>query len=94
LKVWILIRILPSLSKNSKKNLYFYCSVTLYDFLSLKNDINVPSKSNKQKKLGQKYLLLVSWRTLMKRAGSGAGSVPKCHGSGTLLVDVHAKTAG
>jgi hypothetical protein len=25
--------------------------VTLFDFLSLKNDVNVPSKSNKQKKL-------------------------------------------
>jgi hypothetical protein len=24
---------------------------TLFDFLSLKNDVNVPSKSNKQKKL-------------------------------------------
>jgi hypothetical protein len=34
--------------KNSKKNLDF---VTLFDFLSLKNDVNVASKSNKQKKL-------------------------------------------
>jgi hypothetical protein len=30
------------------RTLYF---VTLFDFLSLKNDVNVPSKSNKQKKL-------------------------------------------
>jgi hypothetical protein len=28
-----------------------YYFVTLFDFLSLKNDVNVPSKSNKQKKL-------------------------------------------
>jgi hypothetical protein len=36
----------PSIIKqNSKKNLDFYCFVTL----SLKNDVNVPSKSNKQK---------------------------------------------
>jgi hypothetical protein len=25
--------------------------VTLFDFLSLKNDVNVPSKSNKEKKI-------------------------------------------
>jgi hypothetical protein len=37
--------------KNSKKNLDSYYFVTLFDFLSLKNDVNVPSKSNKQKKL-------------------------------------------
>ncbi len=37
--------------KNSKKNLDSFYFVTLFDFLSLKNDINVPSKSNKQKKL-------------------------------------------
>ncbi len=28
-----------------------YYFVTLFDFLSLKNNVNVPSKSNKQKKL-------------------------------------------
>jgi hypothetical protein len=28
-----------------------YYFVTLFDFLSLKNDVNVASKSNKQKKL-------------------------------------------
>ncbi len=37
--------------KNSKKNLDSYYFVTLLDFLSLKNDVNVPSKSNKQKKM-------------------------------------------
>jgi hypothetical protein len=37
--------------KNSKKNLDSYHFVTLFDFLSLKNDVNIPSKSNKQKKL-------------------------------------------
>jgi hypothetical protein len=39
---------LPSSSKNSTKNLYFYCFVTFYNFLSLKNDVNVSSKTNKQ----------------------------------------------
>jgi hypothetical protein len=39
----------PSIIKqNSKKNLGFYCFVSSFDFLSLKNDVNVPSKSNKQ----------------------------------------------
>jgi hypothetical protein len=38
-------------AKNSKKNLDSYYFVTLFDFISLKNDVNVPSKSNKQKKL-------------------------------------------
>jgi hypothetical protein len=36
-------------SKNSKKNLDSYFSVTSYDFSNLKNDVNVPSKSNNQK---------------------------------------------
>ncbi len=44
-------RILLWSCKNSKKNLDSYYFVTLFDFLSLKNDVNVPSKSNKQKKL-------------------------------------------
>jgi hypothetical protein len=30
------------------------------DFLSLKNDVNVPSKSNKQKKLGLKICFLLA----------------------------------
>jgi hypothetical protein len=38
-------------AKNSKKNLASFSFATLFDFLSLKNDVNVPSKSNKQKKL-------------------------------------------
>jgi hypothetical protein len=37
-------------AKNSKENLDSYYFVTLFDFLSSKNDVNVPSKSNKQKK--------------------------------------------
>jgi hypothetical protein len=46
----------PSITcKNSKKNLDYYF-VTLFNFLSLKNEVNVPSKSNKQKKLKIKKL--------------------------------------
>jgi hypothetical protein len=51
-EVWIRIRILLSTCKNTKKNFDSFYFVTLFDFLSLKNDVNVPpSKSNKQKKL-------------------------------------------
>jgi hypothetical protein len=44
--------------QNSKNNLDPYYIVTLFDFLSLKNDVNVPSKSNKQKKLFKKISFL------------------------------------
>jgi hypothetical protein len=47
----IRIRNLLSSCKNSKKNLDSYYFVTLFDFVSLKNYVNVASKSNKQKKL-------------------------------------------
>jgi hypothetical protein len=50
-RAWIRILILLSSCKNSKKNLDFFYFVTLFGFLSLKYDVNVPSKSNKQKKL-------------------------------------------
>jgi hypothetical protein len=55
-EVWIRIRlririwILLSSCKNSKKKLDSYYFVTLFDLLSLKKDVNVSSKSNKQKK--------------------------------------------
>ncbi len=38
----------PSIIMQNLDSFYF---VTVFDFLSLKNDGNVPSKSNKQKKL-------------------------------------------
>ncbi len=79
-KVWIRIRILLSSCKNSKKNLDSYYFVTLFDCLSLKNEVNVPSKSNKQKKLCFKIsFLLASWRSMTKIAGSG--SISQRHGS-------------
>jgi hypothetical protein len=43
-RVWILI-----IKQNSKKNLDAFCFVTFLDFLSSKNNVNVPSKSKKQK---------------------------------------------
>jgi hypothetical protein len=52
--------ILLSSSKNSKKNLDSYCFVTSFDFLSLKNDVNVPSKNNKQENFF--FKLIFCWR--------------------------------
>ncbi len=59
------IRILPSSSKTSEKNLDFYCFVTSLWLLSLKNIVNVPSKSNVLKNynlfLVGMWYLLSSW---------------------------------
>ncbi len=49
IRILLWIRILLSSSKNCKKNLDSYFFLTLFDFLSLKNDVNLASKSNKQK---------------------------------------------
>ncbi len=96
IRIRLRIRILLSSSKNSKKNLDSYRTVLwlLLDFVSLKNDVNVPSKSNKQKNLFFKIsFLLVSWRSMMKIAGSGSesGSDPfsQRHGSADPDPDPH-----
>ncbi len=47
-------------AKNSKKNLNSFYFVTLFDFLYLKNDVNVPSKSNEQKNCVKISFLLAS----------------------------------
>ncbi len=60
-------------AKIVRKNLDSYYFVTSFDFLSMKNDVNVASKSNKQKKLWWKIsFLLASWRSMTKIAGSGS----------------------
>ncbi len=51
IRILLWIRILLSSCKNSKKNIDSYYFVTVFDFLSLKNDVNVAWKCNKQKKL-------------------------------------------
>jgi hypothetical protein len=53
-----------STGKKRKKILDFYCFVT-FDFLSLKTDVNAPSKSNNQKTL--------------KKTGFGFGSRSVSH---------------
>jgi hypothetical protein len=47
----------PFCRKNSKKKFVSYSFLTFYDFLSMKNDVNVPSKSNKQKNLDKKFFV-------------------------------------
>ncbi len=74
------IRILLSSFKNSKKNLDSYYFVTLFDFLSLKNDVNTPSKSNKPKFFLRIIFLLASWRSMTKIAGSGPDPDPLVRG--------------
>ncbi len=91
------LRILPSSSKITTKTLIPSVLWLLCDFLSLKNDENFASKSNKQKTEGKKNkFLLPSWRSLTKIADSDPDPLvrgtdpririrPKCHGSATLL---------
>ncbi len=55
----------------------------LYDFLSVKINVNVPSKSNKKKNLGKNNFLLASWRSLTQRAWSGSGAVSVSQRYGT-----------
>ena len=63
---------------------------TLSDFLSLKNDVNVHSNSNLQKNFFIFFsFLLASWRSLMKIAGYGSGSISQRHRSADPHPDPH-----
>ncbi len=53
----------------------------LIDFLFLKNDVNVPSKSIKQRNFFKIVFLLVSSRSIRIRSRSGSGSISQRHGS-------------
>ncbi len=60
--------------KKKFKNLGCYCFVTFYDFLSLKNDVNVPRKSNKQKNVAfmdQSMLIFKTSGLLFVRIAQG-----------------------
>ncbi len=70
----------------------------LLDFLILKNDVNVPAKSTviSRKTYFKKFVfcwrLECQWRKKQDPdpiRRSGSGSLPKCHGSGTLLVIIY-----
>ncbi len=94
-KVWI--RVLLSISKNSKKNLDSYCFVTsFWHFIFAKLcTCTVPFKSNKKKNLKKFFLaflrsmtkiIRIHWSEAWIRGSrSGSGSTPKCHGSATLV---------
>ncbi len=55
----------------------------LNEFLSLKNNVNAPSESDKQTKTWRNFFLLTSWRSMTKIVGSGSasGSVSQRYGS-------------
>jgi hypothetical protein len=59
IRLWIRIRILLSSYKNNKKNLESYYFVTLFDFLSLKNNVNVPSKVTSRKNCVKKLVSIL-----------------------------------
>ncbi len=63
------------------KPLFLLLSDFLNDFLSLRTDVNVPTESNKQKKLEKNLFLLASWKSPTKRAGSGSRTVNQVYGS-------------
>jgi hypothetical protein len=69
-------------AKIVRKTLIPTVLLLLLDFLSLKNYVNVPLKSNKQKNFFINFLLASS-RLLTKLAGSGSesGSISQMHGS-------------
>ncbi len=90
---WIIL----SLSKNRKKNIDSYCFVTFFDFLSLKNYVNVPSKSITQNNLENENFFVdvlkvtdeisrIRIRIYLSEVWiRGSESVPKFHGSATLI---------
>jgi hypothetical protein len=89
-------RILPSPSKNSKKNLDSYCFLTSFLNFYLWKMIQIYLLkvviSRKKKRLFI-YFLLASWRSMTKRAGSGSASwsssISQRHGSADPDPDPH-----
>ncbi len=69
-------RILPPTSKTVRKNLISTILWLLFDFLSKKTEVNVPSKISNQKKLWKNslFFLLASGQPMTKKSGAGSGS--------------------
>ncbi len=88
IRLEIRLRILPSSSKNSKKNLDFYCFVTFYDFLSLKNYVNLSVFRIHIRIFYQCFWAsrIRIWirKSEVRIRRSGSAYVPQCHGSLTL----------
>ncbi len=78
--LWIRLRILLSLSKNSKKNLDFYCFVTsVWLFIFEKwCKSRVPLKSNMQKNV---FLISFCWHLEGQWWKQKSGSISQKHGS-------------
>ncbi len=82
----------------TKTNLNFYYLWLILTFLSMKTDVNVPSKSNKQKNSEKTKLFFVGIlsatdekRVRIRKSEErvhGSGSVPKYQGYTTLLLRV------
>ncbi len=60
-----------------------------FDILSLKNDVNVPSKSTKQKKCFKKLVFVGFLMTTLAGSASGSGSISLRHGSADPDPDTH-----
>ncbi len=91
IQICIRIRILPSTSKKLRKTLISPFFVTSYWLLSLKTDVNVPSKNIKQKTLKENLLSVTEEKSRLRIRKSvvrirGSGSVSNCHRSTTLLI--------
>ncbi len=76
-----IIRLTDPLLKNPR----LHPSSCLRIYVRYVYDVNVPLKSISRIFFYISFLL-VSWRSITKKAGSG--STPKCHGSGTLLMAI------
>ncbi len=77
----LFVRVL--LQSRSKNLLDLYCFLTFSDFISLKNDVNVPSEMNKHKNLEKKFIVGIL-KVTDQRAGSVSGSASQRYGSENL----------
>jgi hypothetical protein len=84
------------IKQNSKKNLDSYCFVISFGFVISENDVNVPSKSNKQKTYIKKFFFFVDLLEVNdENRGSGSapgyGSAPGfiCQRHGSANPDPH-----
>jgi hypothetical protein len=100
-RLWI--RILPSLSKNNKKNLDFYCFVTSFRLFMFENYVKYIQKVICRKTFLTKFVFVgilkvndenrrirIRIRIHLSEpwiCESESGSTPKCHGTATLAIE-------
>jgi hypothetical protein len=80
---------LLSLSKNSKKNLDFYCFVIFFYFFSLKNDVNEPSKIKIQKIFFSNYFFVGVLNVNDENSRIRIRTISQRHGSADPDLDPH-----